>query len=161
VSKRDDSKMAPICRHCFEKVNVQRKLDGSFVVLNPDGSVHSCDYGRMAVVPPVGQSVASSGEQLRDQGAAVVEAFEKAHTDWVQRANEALLFLARSGRDFNADDVRDIAGSPLRPNAMGALFLRAVRDKTVVQVGERKMVRPIGHARRTATYRGAAVGLTV
>lgn len=96
----------------------------------------------------------AEGRKRRDEGAARVAANEQAHSEWTAEAWNALLGLAKSGVEFNGDEVRERAGDPVRPNAMGSLFLHAVKAKLIERVGERQMARPGAHARRTAVYRG-------
>ena len=95
-----------------------------------------------------------TGEQLRDEGTSIVAGNESLHGEWMDAAHRALRELAASGSEFNADQLREKIGDPVRPNAMGAVFLQAVRSKLIEEVGYRKMTRPIGHARRTFVYRG-------
>ncbi len=96
------------------------------------------------------------GRNGRDNGASV--AMDNAG-DWTPRAKAALRDLAKTGREFNADDLREIVGPPpTSHNAMGGIFLWGTSRNIIVKVGERTMTRAKAHARRTAVYvgRGAA-----
>jgi hypothetical protein len=68
----------------------------------------------------------------RDQGAAVAAWSDQ---DWQRRATNVLDALIESGVVFTAQDVRDVVGPPGSPGSLGALFLRAARDKRIVGLG--------------------------
>lgn len=97
-----------------------------------------------------------SAVALRDAGTALVDANEP--TEWKAEADKAIALLARrtfaSGGTFTAEDVREIAGDPERPNAMGARWLAAVRAGLVEQVGMTRSTRPESHRCRLFQYRG-------
>ena len=102
--------------------------------------------------------VCPSREALRDEGMArVEEAQNRDNAAWRKAAIEAVVLLAKQGRDFNADDVYLFAGRPSRPNAIGGVFRWAKTQKPplVVAVGERKAERGVAHARAAKVYRGA------
>lgn len=66
------------------------------------------------------------GRRLRDEGVERVELAEG--EDWKDAARGWLARRAAQPGEFNADDLRAAVGSPERPNAMGAVFLWAVRQ---------------------------------
>lgn len=150
---------ATLCRHCRAPVTA-RLVEGSWVLFNPDESPHDpCPSAPLPEPPQTFEELRiPTGEELRDEGAARVEENQEQDDDgeWREAAWTELIRLAVAGVEFNADDIRAEVGSPTRANAMGALFLRAVREGLIERVGERGMTRPIAHARRTATYIGTA-----
>lgn len=91
--------------------------------------------------------------ELRDTGTAMADAAER--PDWKHRADEAISTLAATGREFTAEDVRQLAGDPLHPNAMGARFLTAARSGVIECVGFTTGTRVPSHARILRRYRGA------
>lgn len=93
----------------------------------------------------------AAGQARRDRGAQA--ALDKSG-DWGEAAYRHLLELAATGRAFNADDLRELAGAPASANAMGGVFLRGVRSRVIEAVGLRKMQRAKAHARKTFVYRG-------
>lgn len=98
-----------------------------------------------------------SGEHLRDEGTARVDANEDdAWKAAVDVAIERLAHECRAGtrETFTAEDVRDLAGDPPNhANAMGARFLRAVKAGTIVGVGWTRSSRPAAHACRLQLYK--------
>ena len=93
---------------------------------------------------------------LRDAGIAKSDENSQ-KTKWRQDVDHWIAHLAKSGAQFNADEVRKLAGDPpafLHPNAMGARFMAACRWGLIVRVGETQMTRRSSHARRTAVYVG-------
>lgn len=103
-----------------------------------------------------GQLDLLSGEHLRDEGAARVDA----HTpdEWKAAADatiEGLAELCRAGlrEYFTAEDVRAEVGDPPNHfNAMGARFLAAVRRGVIQRVGETTATRSAAHATRLRLY---------
>lgn len=76
-------------------------------------------------------------------------------TRWRLAAEVALARLAATGREFDADDLRDIVGPPLgAPSAIGAVFNHASKQKLITHVGWRTSRRPEAHARPLRTWRG-------
>lgn len=83
----------------------------------------------------------------REQGMAEVEAHSDA--EYRYRLIGAIEQLARSGREFTADDARHLAGDPpstTHPNIAGALFSAAAKSGTIRMVGYGLSSRPQGHA---------------
>lgn len=93
------------------------------------------------------------GRRLRDEGVERVELAEG--EDWKDAARGWLARRAARPGEFNADDLRAAVGSPERPNAMGAVFLWAVRQGLVRMVGMRQRRAANAHAQRIAVYVGA------
>lgn len=76
---------------------------------------------------------------------------------WRDGARRAVHALARTGREFTADDVRDFGVSePDHPNRWGSLFLAASREGVIECVGARKSTRGPRHASLTRVWRGVA-----
>lgn len=93
------------------------------------------------------------GNRLRDQGIAQVDS----HTPeaWKTSMDTAISTYAKTGQSFTAEDVREIAGEPPTPNAMGARFLAAIQRGIIRKVGYRSARRSSAHARAIAVYTGA------
>lgn len=94
----------------------------------------------------------AEGERRKHEGMERADAAEP--DEWKARADAAIRELAASGQEFNAEDVRAIAGSPSRPNAFGSRFLAAARAGLIVKTGYRNSTRPSLHA--TPSQSGAA-----
>lgn len=94
------------------------------------------------------------GRRLRDEGMARVDA--NSHPAWRACADQTILDLAKSGREFAADDVTAVCGQPAHPNATGARFSAASRRGIIEPVGYRQAVRKERHASRMLTWRGTA-----
>ena len=93
------------------------------------------------------------GRKLRDAGMTSVNANESEL--WKQAADDVILELADSGKQFTADDVRSRVGDPPHHhNAMGARFGTWAKRGRIRIVGFTHMARPNAHARRTPLYRG-------
>jgi hypothetical protein len=103
-----------------------------------------CERGSPAINP--GWKAAVAGMAQAD--AAEDEA-------WKARADIAIDQLAKSGREFTAEDVRAGAGDPRRPNAFGARLQAASRSGVIVKVGYRASRRASLHAHPVALWRGA------
>jgi hypothetical protein len=93
-----------------------------------------------------------SGTAQRDYGMALVEAA----TDdaWQDQADAAIVNLARTGRRFTAEDVRDLVGEPPRINSLGPRFMAAIRQGIIKHVDFTRAKRPSAHARALAVYTG-------
>lgn len=70
---------------------------------------------------------------------------------WSDAADEAIIALAATGRDFTSDDLLEMIGPPdvshapnARNNAMGAAFSRA---------SKRKIIEVVGHTQSRAQHR--------
>lgn len=98
----------------------------------------------------------SFGDLLRDQGAARADAAQP--EEWKAAVDLEIARLARSGREFTADDVSSVVGdSPTgSQGAMGARFLAAAKRGVIVRVGYVKSSRPSVHAHPIAQWKGAA-----
>ena len=99
-----------------------------------------------------------SGAKLRDEGAA--QALDAAPIIAVLAAEAVIRRLARSGREFDAETVRDAVGAPLgcRPAVLGALFLAAARRGEIIACGFRQATRPEARRRILRVWRGTGHG---
>jgi hypothetical protein len=61
---------------------------------------------------------------------------------WKARADEAISALARSGIEFTAEHVRELAGDPEHFNAMGPRFAAAAKAGLIRYVRHQKSNRP-------------------
>ena len=93
------------------------------------------------------------GERRKSEGMALADAAEPGF--WKDRADAAIKALAAEGREFTAEDVRHLAGSPTRANAFGSRFLSAARKGLIRKVGYRNSTRPSLHAHPVAVWVGA------
>ena len=94
---------------------------------------------------------------LAEAMAGADRADKNADNWWRSCALRAVETLAASGREFTADDVRDLGvPEPDQPNRWGGLFLAASRAGTVVCVGARRSTRGARNASLTRVWRGAA-----
>jgi len=50
---KSDSKMRPMCRHCYAWIEVQHRIDEKIKILNPDGSPHRC-HGTETSITTIG-----------------------------------------------------------------------------------------------------------
>lgn len=71
-------------------------------------------------------------ERWRDAGA---EGALLTDPVWTERAKGVLERLAAAGVSFTADDVREAAGEPPSPGALGAVFLLAARRGRIRRIG--------------------------
>jgi hypothetical protein len=71
-------------------------------------------------------------EAVTNVGTQAALSFDR---DWSDAALDAITRLAASGRQFDADDVRDLVGEPPSPAAMGAAFRAAARARLIRCVG--------------------------
>ncbi len=94
------------------------------------------------------------GTDLREDGVGRVDAAEP--EDWKARADRAILELAATREPFSADDVRDRAGDPVHPNAMGARLLAAAKRGSIERVGLIRSTRPSCHAHLNPAWKGIA-----
>lgn len=93
-----------------------------------------------------------TGEQLRDEGCAKVDA--SSSEEWKNNCDNTICLFAWKGLDFTAEDIRALIPEPPHPNAMGARFLAAIKAEIIERIGYRKAKRPSAHARVLAVYRG-------
>lgn len=71
--------------------------------------------------------------------AGVEQANENAEDHWRAWALREIEIMAKNGRQFTADDIRQIVGEPDVANRWGGVFLAARRAGVIVPTGE---VRP-------------------
>jgi hypothetical protein len=95
-----------------------------------------------------------AGRERRDAGLAKVEGAESTpDTLWRLKAEEAVSYFCRQGAEFDAEDIRATAGSPSRPNMMGALFMSLRRQGLIVPTGRiRQADRSERHASQMRTW---------
>lgn len=99
----------------------------------------------MTAAPGPGQMELFTGEQLRDQGVALVA---RTNLEWEADAEWALAGLCRVGEPFTAADLIERVGMPSHPNKVGAFVLRAARAGTIRPTGLYAQARrPASHAR--------------
>ena len=96
------------------------------------------------------------GRELARQG--MDRAWKKEASQWKEEAWQSLCELAKGGKHFNADDIREIVGEGNAPNSMGALFSKAKRRGMIEIVGFRPMRNKRAHARTTFVYAGTGRG---
>lgn len=99
--------------------------------------------------------MSTEGQRLRDRGEAQLS-MASLWDDWPSRADRAIEYLATTGRDFDAESIRDLCGDPGRPNLLGARILAAARKGIIRRVGFRPATRPEAHARHVAVWRGVS-----
>lgn len=96
-----------------------------------------------------------TGRELRDEGSAAALAASDTVLGWKDRANAALVQLAKAGQPFTADDLVAAVGVPPHHNALGGLFLHASRRKVIRKTGEyRQGTRRAQHARAVPVWSG-------
>jgi hypothetical protein len=74
--------------------------------------------------------------------------------DWKTLADLEILRLARSGRNFTAEDVTSVVGIPPKANAVGSRFSSAARRGLIEAVGFAQSSRASRHASRSLAWRG-------
>jgi hypothetical protein len=76
--------------------------------------------------------------------------------EWSSRATEVMWALVReseaSGAEISANDLREIAGAPDRPCAMGAIFRAFSKAGVIVRAGMVPTNSPRAHARFVSTW---------
>lgn len=80
------------------------------------------------------------------------------HRGWHVAADRAMGYLANSGREFTADDLRrllDQAGDPTTPNAYGGLLMTWSRRGAIRKTGYRCSTQPKRHGGVNAVWVGA------
>jgi hypothetical protein len=94
-----------------------------------------------------------NGRAARDEGIALVQS----HTPEEFRASvqAAVRKLAGAGKEFTAEDVRELTGDPPNhPNAMGANIFACVRLGIIRKVGYTQAKRTKSHACLLQLYQG-------
>lgn len=76
---------------------------------------------------------------------------------WRVLADEAIGDLARTGREFSADNLVLRVGEPPVPNMLGGVFLAAAKRGLIRGVGYRPGTRPAAHARVQRVWVGQVV----
>jgi hypothetical protein len=94
----------------------------------------------------IGQTLADVGTQL---ALAVVD-----ETEWVEAARRAIEELATGGMEFDADDVRRLAGEPPTPAVIGAVFREAHKRGLIRVSGYRTATRMQRHGSIVRIWRG-------
>lgn len=93
------------------------------------------------------------GPARRDEGTTRV--WSHADEQWKANAWDAICALATLGDPFTSEQVRAIVGDPDKPNAMGALFLRASKAGIIHRTGRvRRATRPSLHATDLPEWEG-------
>jgi hypothetical protein len=95
----------------------------------------------------------TAGAELRDRGHRQLD-LASLWDPWPERADAALEYLARTGREFTAEDVRAMVGDPDRPGAMGGRLLAAAKKGLIERVGFRQAERSERRSGWLAVWRG-------
>jgi hypothetical protein len=79
----------------------------------------------------------ADGAALRDTGMDLAsEAQEEVSPGWSERAYQAIVTVARFRPEVHVDDVlRIFTEQPAHPNAWGAVWSRAIRDRVISRTG--------------------------
>jgi hypothetical protein len=100
------------------------------------------------------------GRALRDVGIETV--LDHTPETYREKADNAILALAKKGWKFSAEDVRELAGDPPNHcNAMGAIMNSAIRAGIIQVVGYGKATRSKSHARNIQFYMGVTDNLVI
>lgn len=94
-----------------------------------------------------------TGEQYKRIGG---EAALEAAGDWEAESALAIGYLASKGEPFCSEDVRELAGNPPSPGAMGGAFQRAAKAGLIRKQDWTKATRRIAHATDLRTWVGAS-----
>jgi hypothetical protein len=97
------------------------------------------------------------GIELRD---SAIDAVERANTEWIERAYQAVRTLATKNAIFTSDDVWvAVEGEPREPRAMGAAMRRAALDGIIVATDRTVLsLRPNCHRRPIRVWRSLVRG---
>lgn len=95
-----------------------------------------------------------TGEQLAIDGMRTADEAEP--DTWKTRADETITALAASGKEFTAEDVRDAAGDPAHPNAMGARLNAHAKAGLITSTGYTKASRASRHTNLLRVWKGTA-----
>lgn len=108
--------------------------------------------------PVVRRRPVSTAAERRDRGAERVSF--RAPSEFVLLVDRMIGVLAAAGRDFTAEDLRELVGDPpadVHPNVLPARFVRAAQKRTIVWTGGTvRGRRPVSHARLLRVWRGGA-----
>lgn len=77
---------------------------------------------------------------------------------WADRAHNAILALAATGKPFTATDVRDQVGPPPKPNMVGPALSSAAKAGIITKVGGTTATRRPRRGSGTAVWIGADHG---
>ena len=96
------------------------------------------------------------GLRRRDEGIAKVTANQE--PSWQDAGLDLIRRLAATGAEFSSDALPEgFRAKATHPNAIGALFAVAQRDRIIARVGWTKSTRPEAHSRVIPTYRRAGL----
>lgn len=93
-----------------------------------------------------------NGEVAKLRG--MTAASEHAGPEWNDRCDFVIWLKAATGEKFTSEDVRELAGDPPSPGAMGARFAAAASARIIKQVGWRTATRPQLHGHVLRQWRG-------
>lgn len=97
----------------------------------------------------------AAAAEAKEQGQA---ATLTAQPEWADKAWEAMLTLARTGKPFTADDLVAMVGMPEGSvNAIGAVFSRASKTNVINRIGHQAAERLASHLRMVGVWRGCRV----
>jgi hypothetical protein len=80
---------------------------------------------------------------------------DAASSRWADRAHNAILALAATGKPFTANDVRDQVGPPPKPNMVGPALSSAAKQGLIVKIGGTAATRRPRRSSSTAVWVGA------
>jgi hypothetical protein len=92
------------------------------------------------------------GEALKQRGMRLADLAEP--EPWKQTANGVVRYLAALGRPFTSERVRELAGDPTRPNALGALMNANARAGVIKKAGYTEADRASRHRAIVALWIG-------
>lgn len=95
------------------------------------------------------------GRKARDEGIQRVSGVNyDPHAAWRDHAKAWVTSRARDPGEFGADDLRKDVGAPMKGNAMGAIWMWAVKTGVVIRTGDRLSAVKSNHAHRQGLYEG-------
>jgi hypothetical protein len=99
-------------------------------------------------------------ESLRERGMSLAaDAQDRVAPAWADEAFNAIVKVARCQSTVFVDDVWPKVAPPSHPNAFGAVWMRAIRQKVIEPTGERRRsIAPRKHAHSYPVYRSLIVG---
>ena len=95
----------------------------------------------------------AEGRARRDRGVLAVERAE--WRDDRALLDRIILQFADGAGTFTSDDVRPYLPLGIRPNSLGAAFLRAAKKGWIKEVGYQQSERPEARGRRVLVWKGA------